>query len=144
MTSEEQSTHELVLRLMLGSDLWTDVRRAIEAADPNDTPSSKAKKAAIAVVKSIMGNIIDDGEEAVDPSLSRLGNEGLFIDSARREVAAEAHRNHIRSQFSKKTTRRQEKIQELICRVLLVASDAQTVTGTLFTLQALNTTVYYC
>lgn len=64
-----------------------------------------------------MSHVIDS------PLLSNL------IDSARREAAAEERRKRNKLEFSEELTKRQEKMQELICKVLLVASDGQTVTG---------------
>ena len=56
---------------------------------------------------------------------------GQIAKLAREELVAEERRHLIRSKLSRRTTKAQEKVQELICKVLLVASDAQTVTGML-------------
>ena len=50
---------------------------------------------------------------------------------ARERLVAADRRHTIRSKLSRKITKAQEKVQELICKVFLVASDAQTVTGML-------------
>ena len=141
VTTEDQTFIKNVLRWTFGSDVygfWTDVVHAMETVDHNDVEVPRAKKAAVAAVDRIKKIIVDGTKNFHDPWSSPSGSEknGLdaldlsqIIGSAHREVIAENHRNRIRSDFSKKITRNQEKVQELICRVLLVASDAQTVTG---------------
>lgn len=54
-----------------------------------------------------------------------------IIGSTLRELAAEERCKRIRSNFRKQITTSEEKVQEMILRVLLVASDAQTVTDVL-------------
>ena len=56
---------------------------------------------------------------------------GRFADSVGGEIVAESRRTHIRSKYSRDITKAEEKVQELLCKVLLVASDAQTMTGRL-------------
>lgn len=56
---------------------------------------------------------------------------GRFTNSLHEELLAESRRTHIRSKFSGDITNAEEKVQELICKVLLVASDGQTMTGML-------------
>ena len=62
--------------------------------------------------------------------LKRLGL-GRFAVSVGEEFIAESLRRRIRSKYSRDITKAEEKVQELICKVLLVASDAQTMTGML-------------
>ncbi len=142
-TDDEPLTPENFLRFSFGpgtARLWTDVRHAIEAVDTSDMQSSKAKQLATALIETIKKSITDEvgGAAELSSLLFLSGNEASNIDSlhlspimdsARREIGLEARRTRIRSQFSEHITRSQEKIQELICKVLLVASDAQTVTG---------------
>ena len=54
-----------------------------------------------------------------------------FANLVRERLVAADRRHTIRSKLSRKITKAQEKVQELICKILLVASDAQTVTGML-------------
>ena len=143
-TTEDQTFIKNVLRLTVGSDVraiygfWTDIRHAMDTVDSDDVEAPRARKAAIAIVDRMRKSIADGFKDSIDPSYSPSGFENnvvdfldlsRIIDSARREVTAENRRNLIRSDFSKKITKNQGKVQELICRVLLVASDAQTVTG---------------
>lgn len=144
ITEEEKSILGNTLRRMLGG---TSVRPAIETVDPRGTELPNARKAAIAIAEGLVKSIIVYMSDVVDPSWflsdemshmidsyhlthiiesTRLSH---IIDSARREVAAKNRRNRIRSEFSKGLTNRQEKMQELIFKVLLVASDGQTLTG---------------
>ena len=55
-------------------------------------------------------------------------NLGRFTNSVREEHTAESR---IRSNYPWKITKAEEKVQELICKALLVASDGQTMTGML-------------
>ncbi len=155
-TDNEFLTPEKLLRFSFGPStarLWTDVRHAIEAVDTSDMQSSRAKQLATALIESIKKSITDEVGGAAE--LSSLlfpsgngtsNNDSLHLspimNSARQEIEKEARRSRIRSQFSKEITRSQEKIQELICRVLLVASDAQTVTGMQSVLRVLNENVH--
>ena len=148
VTTEDQTFIKNVLRLTVGSDVrtvygfWTDICHAMETVDPGDVEVSRAKKAATAIVDRTRKIIADGVKDSIDPSYSPSSFENhivgfldlnQIIDSARREAIVENRRNRIRSEFSNKITKNQEKVQELICRVLLVASDAQTVTGLFFT-----------
>lgn len=114
--------------------LGTDAQNALRTSDPIDVEPSESRKVATTVFDYTKKMIIDIGTSGLDPTLLPprfIGYPflGPMMDSVRRDMAVEARRNRIRSEFSKEITRRQEKIQELICRVLLVASDAQTLTG---------------
>ena len=146
---EEETVAEYFLRLALqpgvssvlsAQRLWTNVAHAIETADSSDTQASKAKKALTAIVEVIKKAITDGNTNRIDPSPFPSDDENhnnerygisRIIESILRELAAEERRKRIRSNFSKQITKIEEKVQELILRVLLVASDAQTVTGVL-------------
>ena len=146
VTTEEQTIIKNILSLTVGSDMraiygfWTDICHAMETVNPSDVEASRAKKTAIAVADRIKKSIVDGTKNSIDPSsfpidfdnpvLDFLGMSQL-IDSTHPEVIAEKRRNRIRSDFSTKITKKQEKVQELICKILLVASDAQTVTGSI-------------
>ena len=116
-------------------NLSTDVGHAIETVDAREAKATFLKTIATAFAESFVQTSCEiDPSLAVLDEISDLVNSPLLsniIDSARREAAAENRRRRIRSRFSEVLTKKQEKIQELICKVLLVASDAQTVTGTL-------------
>ena len=120
--------------------LWRDIRHPTKTVDASDREESKAKKAVNTIIESIKKGIVDGIKDGVDPSLFPSGDENHFVDKfglgrivdfARRELTVDSSRNAIRSNLSKEITKAQEKAQELICKVLLVASDAQTVTGIL-------------
>lgn len=145
VTTDKQTFIKNVLRLTPGPDIgaiygfWTDIRHAMETVDPIDTEASKAKKAAVAIVERIKKRISDEIKDGINLTFPS-GFENHVVDfldlsqiivSARREAIAESRRNRILSDVSKEITTKQEKVQELICRILLVASDAQTVTGTI-------------
>ena len=90
---------------------------------------SKTKRFVTALISNIKKSQPNEVEGVVE-TLSTLfptgnGTSNNDLDFARREIEIEA----LRWEVSKKVTQSQEKIRELICRVLLVASDAQTVTG---------------
>lgn len=156
-TDDEPLTREYFLRFSFGpgtARIWTNVRHAIEAVDTSDMQSSKAKQLATALIESIKKSITDEVGGAAE--LSSLlfpsgngtsNNDSLHLspimNSASQEIEKkEARRSRIRSQFSEEITRSQEKIQELICRVLLVASDSQTVTGMQSVLRVLSENVH--
>ena len=120
--------------------LWTDARHATKTVDPGDTRDSRVRKAIQAISESIKKEVLNGIKDGVDPALFPSDDENRMRDQlsldrvadyARRELIAAYRRNLIRPDFTKNITRTQEKAQELICKVLLVASDAQTVTGTL-------------
>lgn len=135
---ERNSIPENRLRSMLRpetQDLSMDVGHAIETVDAREAESSMAKKIVTALAEDFVQSKVDPSLFALD-HMSHMINSPLLsnvIESARREAAAEDRRKRIRSEFSGILTKKQEKMQELICKVLLVASDAQTVTGTLYT-----------
>ena len=83
-------------------------------------------------VNSLM-NYLDPSLGLSDDDCNTLKHLGLgrFINSVHEELIAESSRTRIRSKYSRDITKAEEKVQELICKVLLVASDAQTMTGML-------------
>ena len=74
----------------------------------------------------ILHELLDD-----DHNIWKHLSLSRFSNSISEELIAESRRTRIRSKYSRDITKAEEKVQEPICRVLLVASDAQTMTGML-------------
>ena len=83
---------------------------------------------------------VDSIKDYLDPSRGLSDDDintfkcldlGRLTNFVREELEAESRRARIRSKYSRSITKAEEKVQELICKVLLVASDAQTLAGML-------------
>ena len=106
-------------------DGWRTANTAI--AEEGST-STKIKK----LVDSIKDHL-DLSRGLSDDDYQLLDRLGLsrFTNSIREALEAESRRTLIRSKYLRNIPKAEEKKQELICKVLLVASDAQTMTGML-------------
>ena len=117
VTDEEPLTLENVFRFVFGvqtSESWTKFRHEALTADPHPTTALKARKV-LTAVKELMSD-------------ERLPIDEI-IRSFRGEDTAETDIKRLVSNILEEDGKGDVKEQELIGRVLLVASDAQTITG---------------
>lgn len=117
VTDEEPLTLENFFRFIFGvqtSEFWTKLRHEALTGDSHPTTALKARKA-LTAVKELM----NDERFPVDE----------IVRSFRKEDTAETDIMRLVSNIHEEDGKGDVKEQELIGRVLLVASDAQTVTG---------------
>ena len=72
--------------------------------------------------------LFDSVKKYLDPSRGLSDDDNSTLNGLNLEHTAESR---IRSNYPWKITKAEEKVQELICKALLVASDGQTMTGML-------------
>ena len=89
-------------------------------------------------VEAMSKTFVDSLKDYLDPSRGLSDDDyntlkcldlGRFTNFVREELVAESRRTRIRSKYSRDITKAKEKVQELVCKVLLVASDGQIMTG---------------